>query len=125
LICKRFTLADIFEFTTIKAGKNRYTICCKNGTCPCRRHAPVIGKASNVIIRTFENTDPPVGIVDNGHKNLSARVLAKKKIEDRVRVTSSGGAAIREDIRVEFGITIPKFKAYRAKELAFAAINGS
>jgi hypothetical protein len=87
--------------------------------------ALVIGKASNVIIRTFENSDPRVGIVGNGHKNLSARVLANK-IEDRVRVNSSNGsAAIREDIRVEFGVPISKFQAYCAKELAFTAINGS
>lgn len=112
--------AYISEFTTVKADKNRYTICCKNGTCPWCLHTSVIGEAFKVIIRTFENTDPRVG---NGrHKNLAARVLAKK-IEDKVRVNCSNGrAAIREDIHVEFGVTISKSKAYR---IAFTAINGS
>jgi hypothetical protein len=118
---KRFALVDIFEFTTVKVDKNRYTIYCKNGICSWCFHASVIGEASNVIIRTFGNTDPRVGIVGDGHKNLWARVHAKR-IEDKVRVNSSNsGAAFREDSSVSQSLSLKP----SAKELAFTAINGS
>ena len=90
LACKRLALAETFEFTTDKADKTRYTIRCRNETCSWRLHASVIGETSNVVIRTFENTHQCFGIIGNGHKNLSAWVLAAK-IEDKIRVHSSYG----------------------------------
>jgi hypothetical protein len=68
LACKRLALAETFEFTTVKADKNRYTIRCKNETCPWRLHASVIGETSNVIIRTFENIHQCFGIIGNHEK---------------------------------------------------------
>ena len=125
LACKHFAVTNFFEFTPIKSDKIRYTIRCKNETCSWRLHASVVGSTSNVVVRTYEDTHKCFGIVGNGHKNLSASFLAEK-IQEKVRVNSSyGGAAIKEDIFLDLGVTISKSKAYRAKEIAFIGINGS
>ena len=125
LACKHHALTNFFEFTPIKSDKIRYTIRCKNEACSWRLHASVVGSTSNVIVRTYENTHKCFGIVGNGHKNLSASFLAEK-IQDKVRVNASyGGAAIKEDIFLDLGVTISKSKAYRAKELASITINGT
>lgn len=125
LACHNFAVANTFEYKFIKADKKRLTIRCKNEKCPWRLHASIIGISPQVMIRTFEEKHVCYGIIGSGHKNVSAKSIASK-IKDKVRVNPSyGGAAVREDVHLDLGIKISKSMAYRAKELAFVAINGT
>ena len=130
LACKRVALFDNFEFKTIASDKKRYTIqCITADECPWRLHASLIpsdnGDTTIIELKTLISEHTCNGIHTARHRQASASFVSSV-IEGRLRDQSDYRLTeVLRDIRRDHGVEISYSTAWRAKEQAFANINGS
>jgi hypothetical protein len=128
-LCEKVAVTENFTFTTKQADKTRYTIKCSiSETCPWRLYAAVItteGHSRLVKIKTLNNTHTCFGVRTNRHKNASSSFISsviQARLHDQPKYRPTD---IVDDIRREQGVHIGYWTAFRGKEKALAAINGS
>jgi len=128
--CKQHALRENFEFSTVKSNKSRYTIKCKSSdSCPWRLHASLTLSESDtsklVEIKTMNASHSCFGQQNAAHKHASSTFIVAT-IQSRLQEHASYHPAdVVNDMRREHGLQIGYWTAWRAKEAAFANINGS
>ena len=125
--CQALATRENFEYTTTKSDTVRYKIKCSCEGCPWRMHAAKIGDAKEGAfeVRTIGEPHNCLGNQKLGHRQATATFLSHT-IQEKLRDNASYRPKhIQQDIRREFGITIPYLQASRAKTAALQAINGT
>ena len=122
--CRNYALHNTFEYKTIKANKQRYTIGCKSSGCPWRLHASRIGDTQTFHIKTYQAEHNCPGILHAGHAQVSASFLATKLSEKLKEQPLYRPVDIAKNMQREIGVKITYSKAFRAKEQGMELVNG-
>ena len=127
--CQLYSVFENFEFDTKQSDKTRYTIKCSTGNdCPWRLYASVVTTEGNtriVEVKTLNPLHTCLGIRTASHKHASSTListLVQGKVNDQ---PSYRPVDIINDMRRDQGVHLGYHRAWRAKEKALIAINGS
>lgn len=122
---KETAIAQHFELKIIKSDLARYFARCAKENCPWRIRAVKLPNAPTFTIRTIEGTHTCGKNAQVGHHQASVDWIVNL-IEERLRDNVDYKPKdILQDVKKQYGITIPYKQAWRAKERGLAAIYGS
>ena len=123
---KQHAIEKSFEFKVIKSDRSRYTVRCADANCQWRLHASTSDRSSTeFIIKTLNDEHRCNGPSSLDHQNASSSWITGV-IVDKLRDTPAyRPQEIIDDLRRSRGVTVSYYKAWKAKEEAMEAINGS
>ena len=128
LAVKKVALFDNFEIKVTHSDKSRYRVICVSDICDWLLTAKIImgeGSTSTVEIRRVGDMHTCSGVEHQGHKQATAAFMGAY-IEEKIRHNSKYPPKdIIDDVRSTFGVVYTYQQAWRAKEVALAAIYGS
>lgn len=119
---KTFAIQNGFDFVYQHNDKIRVTAVCKL-KCGWRLHASQSNKRDAIQIKTFVNTHN----CGTHHENKKANMhwIANQYLEEFRDDPTWTVYALRERVKRDYNINIPKWVAYRAKTIAMKKIYGS
>ncbi|KAL5707153.1 hypothetical protein ACHQM5_025238 [Ranunculus cassubicifolius] len=122
---KEAAIAQHFELRLIKSDLIRYFARCASEGCPWRIRPVKLPNVPTFAVRSIDGTHTCGKKAQNGHQQASIDWIVsfiEERLRDNVNYKPKD---ILEDIRKQYGITIPYKQAWRAKERGLAAIYGS
>ena len=121
-----WAIKEVFEFKTLRANKTRWEVGCKGENCGWRIYATSVSGAGNIFrIKKYSWKHGCAAITHSGHKQATARYLGQwilPTVQQQPRYRPSN---IVLDVQRELGVKITYSTAFRAKEFALEAIDGT
>jgi MULE transposase domain/MuDR family transposase/SWIM zinc finger len=124
LACHALGVRNNFQFKPLGSSQSRYNIACRAEGCPWRLWASPVSRTTIWRVKTMNSEHTCFGINDKGNKQLTAAFLSHKIMEKVQQQPDYRPFNIVQDLEREDGVLVTYQKAWRAKELAFIAING-
>src|SRR5579859_3460838 len=123
--CREFALENVFEFNVNRTSKTRCTISCKAEGCPWRLYASPVEDTAIFRISTYHAEHTCFGIHHPGNKVATTQHVANLIADKLQEQPSYRPVDIVRDIKQQLGIKVSYIKAFRAKDRALEAHNGT
>ncbi|XP_044500468.1 uncharacterized protein LOC123221657 isoform X3 [Mangifera indica] len=122
---RKYAIAHQFAFRYKKNDSHRVTVKCKAEGCPWRIHASRLSTTQLICIKKMNPTHTCEGAaVTTGHQ--ATRSWVAGIIKEKLKIFPNYKPKdIVNDIKVEYGIQLNYFQAWRGKEIAKEQLQGS